>query len=814
MTSDSTPDPIDWDLIPDTSAELFDDLSNARDALAKGKFANAERIGTSILARLSAVIGQTEHESAIPTSALRAPAEAVVGIAAHEHDRSDASKAHLSAAVSIFGNLRDASYELDAASRGEYVRALLLTGRTDPALEITRAALESGRELSSPVVLQVASTLRDAGRDESAIDLLRLAHRRQPGRVDVAEALARALEDDAQQDAAAHAHLEAAVLLARRGDYAQSEAHFRRSLAGAPRSPAAITGLAQVMLAQGKAEQAAEMVQRSADQGSRSPEIAAVHAEVLAKAGDITRGLEAARDALATFGDNLALVRTYVRILIDNGKAEEAAPALERTLAENPDDVDLLQAKAEILLGWAKPEEALAILRPLVEEFPESARHRVTLVRALINAGDGMGACDALRAGLSLRPDDPALLSERGGVAASLVRYALRHFKTENPSVRIALERALALDQANWLAHALLGEFFRRDGEFTEARVHLDLAAEAKPDSAWVAGTRGEVLYALGLPEALDELRRGADLDVHGTLPWLHALLGDAYRIVRRYHEALTELDRATMLAPDDAWPWALTGATQSLLDDWEKARSSLDTAIRLDPDYAWALAVKANLLAKIDELDDALRTISASLKADPKDFWAWGLKSSLLDRLDQDPAEQEQAALNGLQLQPGDVFLLLHLAEALIRQRRDDEAESHLRAAVDSAAASPELRADTLQYLAWCHLHLRHYDQALDCLSAVLANNYKLLSAGYDLGLALLCAGRHDVALEEYEELVARTRSQPHAGRRRNLVRVALHDLQRMLQYGQIEPGPEVERVQQILKHALIADSAAEAQR
>jgi len=488
---------------------------------------------------------------------------------------------------------------------------------------------------------------------------------------------------------------------------------------------------------------------------------------------------------------------------------------LERALAEDPDDADLLQAKAEVLLGRGKPTEAIAILRPLVEEFPETTRHRATLVRALVAAGDALAASDALAAGLSMRPDDAALLSGQVAVAASLVWYARRHFKeTENPSVRLASERVLALNPEYWLAHAWLGEILLRAGEFTEARVHLDLAARGMPGSAWVAGIHGQVLYALGQPEALDELRRGAGLDVDGRLPWLHALLGDAYRLAHRYQEALAELDRATKLAPGDAWAWAVTGATQSLLGDWEKARSSLDEAIRLDPDYGWALAVKANLLAKIDQLDDALRTIRVSLNADSKMYWAWGLKSSLLDRLDLDPAEQEQAARIGLQLQPGDIYLFIRLAEALIRQQRDDEAESCFRAGIDSAAASSELRADNVQYQAWCHLQLREYDQALDCLMALLAKNYKQISAGYDLGLVLLCADRHDVALDQYEEVAGHMRSEPHAGRRRNLVGVARHDLQRMLERGQIERGPEVERVQQILDQALVTDSAAEAQR
>jgi tetratricopeptide (TPR) repeat protein len=110
-----------------------------------------------------------------------------------------------------------------------------------------------------------------------------------------------------------------------------------------------------------------------------------------------------------------------------------------------------------------------------------------------------------------MRPDDAALLSERDAVEGSLVRYVEQHFnETENPSVRMALERALTLNPENWLAHAWLGEILRRKGEFLEALAHLDPAVGGMPKSAWVVGTRGLVLYALGRPEALEELRPAA----------------------------------------------------------------------------------------------------------------------------------------------------------------------------------------------------------------------------------------------------------------------------------------------------------------
>ena len=647
---------------------------------------------------------------------------------------------------------------------------------------------------------------------EPAVHLLRLAHSRQPDRVEISGALAQGLEEAGQPGAAAQVHLETAVLLARQGDYAASEEHFRRSLGGTPGSSAAIAGLAQVLLAQGKTDQAAETVKLGADQGVVTPETIAVRAEILAKTGDIPAAIEATRGGLDMFGNNPALVRTYVRLLIDAGQAEDAAPWLDRALAEDPDDTALLQAKAELLLQASDPAGAIAILRPLVEEFPESPKHRVTLVHALVAAGDEPGAFQVLQAGLSLQPDEPALLGERVTLEQSLVGYAERHFiELDNPSVRAALEGAVALNPENWQAHAELGEVLRREGELEKALEHLDLAVRGKPDDGWAVGTRGQVLYALGRPEALDELRHGVELD--DSLSWLHAQLGDAYRMARRYREALGELARATELDPDDAWCWALTGATQSLMGDWETARSSLDRAIQLNPGYAWALAVKASLLASIDELDDALATIATAVNADPQIAWAWGLKAQLLDETGADPAEQEQAARTALSVEPGDIFLYICLAEALLRRHQDEESERNFQNGIDAALASPEMDTDTLQNLAWCYLRLGRFDEALDRLSALLAQNFAI-SAGYDLGLVLLCAGRTDVAIDEYEDVAARNRSEPHAGRRRSLVRVARGDLKRLIESEQIKPGPEVQRVQQILAQVLAVDPAPEAPR
>ena len=71
---------------------------------------------------------------------------------------------------------------------------------------------------------------------------------------------------------------------------------------------------------------------------------------------------------------------------------------------------------------------------------------------------------------------------------------------------------------------------------------------------------------------------------------------------------------------------------------------------------------------------------------------------------------------------------------------------------------------------------------------------------AEFDLGLALLCCGRADVALEEYREAATRTRALRHVGRRANLVRVAQRDL-RLAVAGKLVPdAPVLAEIDEIL--------------
>jgi tetratricopeptide (TPR) repeat protein len=811
MISNDDPEGIRWALTADTSAELFADLNRARAALAAGKDAKAERVALAILNRLRSGPSSTtrRHGPGQLNTMLTASALAILGMVADRQGRAGEARDLLTNAASIYESLLDEGYELDAVSRAEHIRALLLIGKARAAFQIATKAFKVKTEVPSQLVLELSKVLRDSGSKDLAIELLDLAHEQQPDNADIVAALAATLEPGGPSEEVADEHIEAAILLARSGDYKRSEAHFRRALASAPDSISATSGLVQVLLMQSRADEAIQTVTPVLEQYPDTPELVAVYAAALATKGKTDAALAVARDALGRVGDKRPLVDVYVRLLLATGNAEEAAPWLNKALDQDPDDPDLLKAKADILLNENQPLEAIQILERLRDELPESFGHWVALTRALSEADRDQEAAETLAHMLATTPDDPALLQERDRLVGRWMDFVNRNSsRLGDMRIRETLEWVLIADPGNAEAHALLGEALRVQGQYADALVHLDRAVEAYPESGWVLGTRGQVLRALGRPEAVETLERAIQLD--GSLSWAHTELADEYRLTGRLREAYAIVKRATALTPDDAWSWAVRGATENLLGDWEAARSSLDQAIKLAPEYSWAFAVKADLLKDIDELSEAYVTVERALKANPGIAWAWGLKAWLANALRRDPREEMAAVCEGLKRSPDDSYLHLLKAEALIRNNRSDEAEQQFQRFIDMEAGRRGLDVGTLQDLAWCHLRLRNYDEALTYLAKLLAQDYKRISASFDLGLTLLCAGRETIAMQEYEGATVRTQAERHLGHRRYLIRMARMDLDRVLQRGQVTPGRAVDRIRQILEEAVPMETGA----
>lgn len=788
--------------VTDTSAELFLEIQRARVALEQGKLAKAERIASTVLSRATtrAPAGRRQNPSpAAPESetTLVAAAMSILGLVAHRQRRPVQAEDLLRTAVLLRKDLARQGLELDAPARAEFVQALLLTGQGEQAVAAVRQMVESGFELPVRPVLAVADWLREQGRPREEIEILDTAHLRRPDEPDLSVALARALTGAGRTADAAQAHVEAAVLLAGQDDLAGAEHQFRQALQVRPGFTGAVAGLTQILLRQDRVEEAIEIV-APADAGEdRSPETAALHAAALAVAGRREDALEVAETAAAELGDSPVLLEVSVLLLAQAGRYRDALAAVRRALELDRDDAEMQLLEARLLLDTGQPEEAVGILDRLREELPDSAEVLAVSARALAEVGRDDEAAAAMREAIRTAPDADEIAQEREWLVEKWTSFASERLsRLDDPEVRPALERALSVDQESSTAHAMLGEILRQEGRYDEALEHLERARRKGPDSGWVVGTIGQVLSALGRPEAIENLQRAASLD--DSLPWVHTELADAYRVAGRPHNALRAVDRALELDPKDPWPWAIKGATQSLLGDWEDALTCLDRALALKPDYGWALAVKASLLTDIAETGDALRAVQAAIDADPTMSWAWGLKARLLNWLEGDATEEEAAARRALAIAPDDLYLHIVLGESLLRRGRDQEAEESFRQAVALFGGSPVTGADPdpLYNVAWAQLRLGDFEAALSFLGAAAAQDSGRIGGVFTLALALLCAGRTAIALGEYDRAIRRAVAEPHAGRRRAVLWEARHDVQQLLRQERLKDEPQVRQV------------------
>lgn len=537
---------------------------------------------------------------------------------------------------------------------------------------------------------------------------------------------------------------------------------------------------------------------------------------------------------------HLALADT----LADAGRYEEAVKGLKSALRTLPHEPRLLGRQAELLARQGQHYEAVEFAREALEQGDELPQVAAQLAESLLAIGDEAGAVAA--ASQALRENDGLVAARRirglARVRRGEIEKAIKDFKKvlaaepgdeetrkalvealerrgrdllaaadedEDGSQKLQqarqqLEDGVELDPGHAGLRIALGEVLSRIGDNQAALAQLDVAVEAQPDSAMALGTRGKVRRALDHPGAIDDLRRAAELDK--SIPWVHKELGNALRMAGFYPEAIDALKSAVALDDSDAELWAIKGAAESGAGLYEDGRASLSQALDLQPGYAWAQGLEAWLLLTIDELEPALSMVEQALSEAPSMWWAWNTKGRLLEVLEHDPAESQDAFEHAEAGGP-DLDAEIGIGEALMRQHRVAEANERFEHVISDIRARDKLDAQSSHSLGWSLLRLGQYDEALQAIAEAAGMDEALIEANFDIALTLLCADRGDVALEEYRAAALRTRVVRHAGRRRNLIRIALRDLANILP--EESDPPQLDGIYEILAEVPLRASA-----
>ncbi|WP_436840630.1 tetratricopeptide repeat protein [Streptomyces griseoloalbus] len=101
------------------------------------------------------------------------------------------------------------------------------------------------------------------------------------------------------------------------------------------------------------------------------------------------------------------------------------------------------------------------------------------------------------------------------------------------------------------------------------------------------------------------------------------ALRGEYLRILRRHDDAVRDLERAVALDPAHDYAWASLGATRLALGDPAAALAALDRALDIKPDYPWALIRRARVLRELGDPERRLADLDRAVVLQPDSPWA-----------------------------------------------------------------------------------------------------------------------------------------------------------------------------------------------
>jgi tetratricopeptide (TPR) repeat protein len=545
--------------------------------------------------------------------------------------------------------------------------------------ERTERLAEAAREVARARVLasQSADVLRGAA--EVYIDLgpsspdaatalrevLEALRGLDPEDVQVLFALGRLYLERGEADAAAEAFRRVASLTPEnrmattllieallKGDKAaEAEGLLRDVLAEDPTALDARLTLAELAESRGDHGAALETLRGAPADQRGDPRLQRQVASSLYRAGDLEGALAATEALLARFPDERQPLILKVLVLAAQGKNAEAEALLGRVRRDDPTNLALAGMQARLLVREGRPEEAARLIAGLQAEFTgrgqakEAEQAALELVHVRITAeqwAEAEAAAAALAeaadpevrsAALALRVDalteleryaeglalldrqggsdaDPAITTKRAELLLRLGREAegselLGLLGTSSDSQQVLaaaqtyqrlerygdsipiLERLLTRDGSNAAAAFLLGAARERAGQHDAAETAFRRALEIEPAFHPALNYLGYMWAEKGerLEEALTLVQRAVALEPDNgayvdSLGWAHFQLG-------QYQEAISLLERATRLEPGDATIYEHLGDAYRALGRPDEARQVYRRALDLGDDNA-----------------------------------------------------------------------------------------------------------------------------------------------------------------------------------------------------------------------------------
>lgn len=523
------------------------------------------------------------------------------------------------------------------------------------------------------------------------------------------------------------------------GQLAQAETGYRKAMEVAPKRPEPLTGLAQIVFADGRVQEALAHVDRALEIAPTDVEAWYRKAEFLRAVPDVEGALAAYAKALTRYPRSLRVRLARAALLLDAGRLQQALDDVLFVRERNADDISatfLLWQIHERMRNPNAAKEALDATTGRLAEFREDAilKEPILLrIAAMVSFAkrDLVRTEKYLETYVGLRPNDRAMRRLRGrvqlliGDAKSAIESLYPLWK-QNPG---DLEIMLGLGQA-----------YLQNGRYAEAVAVLEEAHRLVPADQGIISRLA--LGRVGLGAATDAMNGLADaLERHDAGSDIALLLALLQHRNGDRDAALATVESVARQRPEDPRTQNLLGVLLAADARIEPARVAFQKANVLEPDYVPPVFNLARLDVSAGNIAAATSRLERIVERNPRsDAALMALADVMLVAGDREAALKwlDKAAAAA----PDAINTRVRLVEMRLSMGQEEEALREARNLVDR---NPE-NAHAVEALAKVQASVGQLDQAQRNLRAAVRY------AGYDAVLLMRIA-RQQVELADFAE-------------------------------------------------------------
>ncbi len=189
---------------------------------------------------------------------------------------------------------------------------------------------------------------------------------------------------------------------------------------------------------------------------------------------------------------------------------------------------------------------------------------------------------------VAMCPESPTSYVTLGYV--HLVEYWTGAGKSLHESIEKGIgmaQKALSMDDSLSGAHTLLGNLYAIKREYDKAIAEGERAVALAPGSASALGFYGQSLTYAGQSEkAIPMIQKAIRLNPF-TPTQTFLFLGHAFRMTRRYEEAVSAFKKAVQRAPENILAHLALAGTYSMMGQEKEARAEAAEVLRINPKFS-----------------------------------------------------------------------------------------------------------------------------------------------------------------------------------------------------------------------------------